>query len=352
MTSSIVKGMVINQSYASPYFVTSSDTMEVDLDHPAVLICSKKLTNFQELLTPLQAVSTNKIPLLIIADDYSEDVLATLVMNRLRGLNVCAVKSPSYGDNRKAILEDIAILCGGRVVSDETGTKLQNATLDTGILGCAKRILVTKENTIIFDGAGEKSKIEDRANALRKLIESSEDAYVRDELQERLAKLTSGVGIISVGADTKAERKELRDRVDDAFSAAKAAIRSGYVPGAGVTLLNVKCKLEEEANTLTELQDEKIGIDIFIKSLDAPLTAMLENAGIPAAGIIVDILDKESPTFGFNILTRKFVDLVEDGIIDPTDVVLNEVKNASSVAGLLLTTECIVVDDPADKNSS
>lgn len=352
MTSSIVKGMVINQSYASPYFVTSSDTMEVDLDHPAVLVCSKKLTNFQELLPSLQAVSTNKIPLLIIADEYSEDVLATLVMNRLRGLNVCAVKSPSYGDNRKAILEDIAILCGGRVVSDETGTRLQNATLDTGILGSAKRILVTKENTVIFDGAGEKNKVEERANALRKLIESSEDAYVKDELQERLAKLTSGVGIISVGADTKAERKELRDRVDDAFSAAKAAIRSGYVPGAGVTLLNVKCKLEEEATTLTALQDEKIGIDIFIKSLDAPLTAMLENAGIPSAGIIVDILNKESPTFGFNILTRKFVDLVEDGIIDPTDVVLNEVKNASSVAGLLLTTECIIVDDPDDKTTS
>ena len=352
MTSSIVKGMVINQSYASPYFVTSSDTMEVDLDHPAVLVCSKKLTNFQELLPSLQAVSTNKIPLLIIADDYSEDVLATLVMNRLRGLNVCAVKSPSYGDNRKAILEDIAILCGGRVVSDETGTRLQNATLDTGILGSAKRILVTKENTVIFDGAGEKNKVEERANALRKLIESSEDAYVKDELQERLAKLTSGVGIISVGADTKAERKELRDRVDDAFSAAKAAIRSGYVPGAGVTLLNVKCKLEEEATTLAELQDEKIGIDIFIKSLDAPLAVMLENAGIPSAGIIVDILNKESPTFGFNILTRKFVDLVEDGIIDPTDVVLNEVKNASSVAGLLLTTECIIVDDPNDKTTS
>ena len=352
MTSSIVKGMVINQSYASPYFVTSSDTMEVDLDHPAVLVCSKKLTNFQELLPSLQAVSTNKIPLLIIADDYSEDVLATLVMNRLRGLNVCAIKSPSYGDNRKAILEDIAILCGGRVVSDETGTRLQNATLDTGILGSAKRILVTKENTVIFDGAGEKNKVEERANTLRKLIESSEDVYVKDELQERLAKLTSGVGIISVGADTKAERKELRDRVDDAFSAAKAAIRSGYVPGAGVTLLNVKCKLEEEATTLAALQDEKIGIDIFIKSLDAPLTAMLENAGIPSAGIIVDILDKESPTFGFNILTRKFVDLVEDGIIDPTDVVLNEVKNASSVAGLLLTTECIIVDDPDDKTTS
>ena len=204
----------------------------------------------------------------------------------------------------------------------------------------------------MYQKSYEKNKVEERANVLRKLIESSEDSYVKDELQERLAKLTSGVGIISVGADTKAERKELRDRVDDAFSAAKAAIRSGYVPGAGVTLLNVKCKLEEEATTLAELQDEKIGIDIFIKSLDAPLAVMLENAGIPSAGIIVDILNKESPTFGFNILTRKFVDLVEDGIIDPTDVVLNEVKNASSVAGLLLTTECIIVDDPNDKTTS
>ena len=351
MTSSIVKGMVISQSYASPYFVTSSDTMEVDLDHPMILICNKKLANFQELLPTLQSISANKLPLLIIADDYSEDVLATLVMNRLRGLNVCAVKSPSYGDNRKSILEDIAILCGGRVVSDETGTRLQNATLDTGILGSAKRVLVTKESTIIFDGAGDKTKVEDRANGLRKLIDATEDIYAKDELQERLAKLTSGVGIISVGADTKAERKELRDRVDDAFCAAKAAIRSGYVPGAGVTLLNIKRKLEAEVDN-SLLPDEKIGMDIFIKSLDAPLTAMLENAGIPAAGIIVDILDKESSTYGFNILTRKFVDLVEDGIIDPTDVVLNEVKNASSVAGLLLTTECVVVDDPEDKKNT
>lgn len=354
LTSRIVKGMVIDQSYASPYFVTSSDTMEVDLDHPFVLVCSKKLTNFQELLPTLQSVSAKQAALLIIADDFGEDVLATLVVNRLRGLNVCAIKSPSYGDNRKAILEDIAVLCGGRVVSDETGTRLQNATTETGILGMAKRILVSRENTVIFDGMGDKAKIDERANALRKLIETTEDAYSKEEYQERLAKLTSGIGIISVGADTKAERKELRDRVDDAFCAAKAAIRSGYVPGAGVTLLNVKCQLEDELESAaaTMIPDELVGMKIFIKSLDAPLAAMLENAGIPAASILVEILDNDSPTFGYNILTRKYVDLVEDGIIDPTDVVINEVKNASSVAGLLLTTECVIVEEPADKQAA
>jgi len=325
--------------------------MEVDLDHPFVLVCGKKLTNFQELLPALQSVSAKQAALLIIADDFGEDVLATLVVNRLRGLNVCAIKSPSYGDNRKAILEDIAVLCGGRVVSDETGTRLQNATTDTGILGMAKRILVSRENTVIFDGMGDKNKIDERANSLRKLIETSEDAYSKEEYQERLAKLTSGIGIISVGADTKAERKELRDRVDDAFCAAKAAIRSGYVPGAGVTLLNVKCQLEAEleSNAETMIPDELVGMKIFIKSLDAPLAAMLDNAGIQAASIVVEILDNDSPTFGYNILTRKYVDLVEDGIIDPTDVVINEVKNASSVAGLLLTTECVIVEEPTDK---
>ena len=347
-TSSIVKGMVINQPYASPYFVNSSDSMEVDLDKPYVLVCNKKLTNFQELLPALQAVSSEKAPILIIADDFGEDVLATLVMNRLRGLNVCAVKSPSYGDNRKAILEDIAVLCGGRVVSDETGTKLQNAVVETGILGLAKRVLVTKESTIFFDGNGVKEAVEARADSIRKQIEATDDSYAKEELAERLARLTSGVGVISVGADTKAERKELRDRVDDAFCAAKAAIRSGYVPGAGTTLLHAKAEVLNSLDK-AETPDMQLGMKIIAESFAAPAKKMLDNAGLNADRILCKV-ESGSPDgaydYGFNIVTQKTCSLEEAGIIDPVEVVENEIKNASSIAGLLLTTECIIVTDP------
>lgn len=347
-TSSIVKGMVINQPYASPYFVNSSDSMEVDLDKPYVLVCNKKLTNFQELLPALQAVSSEKAPILIIADDFGEDVLATLVMNRLRGLNVCAVKSPSYGDNRKAILEDIAILCGGRVVSDETGTKLQNAAVETGILGLAKRVLVTKESTIFFDGNGSKEAVEARADSIRKQIEAAKDSYEEEELAERLARLTSGVGVISVGADTKAERKELRDRVDDAFCAAKAAIRSGYVPGAGTTLLHAKAEVLKSLDK-AETPDMQLGMKIIAESFAAPAKKMLDNAGLNADRILCKV-EAGSPDgaydYGFNIVTQQACRLEEAGIIDPVEVVENEIKNASSIAGLLLTTECIIATDP------
>lgn len=347
-TSSIVKGMVINQPYASPYFVNSSDSMEVDLDNPYVLVCNKKLTNFQELLPALQAVSSEKAPILIIADDFGEDVLATLVMNRLRGLNVCAVKSPSYGDNRKAILEDIAVLCGGRVVSDETGTKLQNAVVETGILGLAKRVLVTKESTIFFDGNGAKEAVEARADSIRKQIEATNDSYAKEELAERLARLTSGVGVISVGADTKAERKELRDRVDDAFCAAKAAIRSGYVPGAGTTLLHAKVEVLNALDK-AETPDMQLGMKIIAESFAAPAKKMLDNAGLNADRILCKV-ESGSPDgaydYGFNIVTQQTCSLEEAGIIDPAEVIENEIKNASSIAGLLLTTECIIVTDP------
>lgn len=353
-TSSIVKGMVINQPYASPYFVNSSDTMEVDLDNPYVLVCNKKLTNFQELLPALQNVSSEKAPILIIADDFGEDVLATLVMNRLRGLNVCAVKSPSYGDNRKAILEDIAVLCGGRVVSDETGTKLQNAVVETGILGLAKRVLVTKESTIFFDGNGSKEAVEARADSIRKQIEATDDSYAKEELAERLARLTSGVGVISVGADTKAERKELRDRVDDAFCAAKAAIRSGYVPGAGITLLHAK---KEVLNALdrADTPDMQLGMKIIAESFAAPVKKMIDNSGLNADRILCmveNVSDDSQYDYGFNIVTQEICSLEKAGIIDPAEVVENEIKNASSIAGLLLTTECIIVTDPESSTAA
>lgn len=358
MTSSIVKGMVIDQSYASPYFVNSTDSMEVDLDHPYLLICNKKLSNIQELLPALQSTSSTKRPIFIIADDYSEDILATLVMNRLRGLNVCAIKSPSYGDNRKAILEDIAVLCGGRVVSDETGTRLEHAVVESGILGEAKRVLVTKENTVIFDGFGAQDKLQARADSLRKQIEQTTNEFEKSELEERLAKLTSGVGIISVGADTEVERKELRDRVDDAFAAAKSAIKSGYVPGAGVMLLKSKQHLEKECGIAgKDVANDTfhLGCKIFLWALAAPLKKMLSNAGfdiMDAANVINKVVEASDMNYGFNIDTKQFGDLVKDGIIDSTEVVLNEIKNASSIASLLLVTDCIVVEDPDDCKST
>ena len=354
MTSKIVEGMVIDQSYASPYMVTATETMEAELENPFVLIANKKLSNIQELLPALQSISQTGRPIFVIADDYAEDILATMVMNKLRGLNICAIKSPSYGDNRKAILNDIATLCGGRVVSDETGTRLENAVVESGILGQAKKVLVTKDNTVIFDGAGAKDQIEARAESLRKQISNCKENYEKEKLQERLAKLTSGIGVISVGATTEAERKELRDRVDDAFFASKAAIRSGIVIGGGAALLRAKKALDNwnETNVLGELVgDEKIGVKILCDSLEAPIRKILENAGIDASMIVAKLLDTNDANCGYDVLTKKFVNMIEAGIIDPTEVVVNEVQNAASVSGLLLTTDALIVEEPEEKHA-
>ena len=354
MTSKIVEGMVIDQSYASPYMVTATETMEAELENPFVLIANKKLSNIQELLPALQSISQTGRPIFVIADDYAEDILATMVMNKLRGLNICAIKSPSYGDNRKAILNDIATLCGGRVVSDETGTRLENAVVESGILGQAKKVLVTKDNTVIFDGAGAKDQIEARAESLRKQIANCKENYEKEKLQERLAKLTSGIGVISVGATTEAERKELRDRVDDAFFASKAAIRSGIVIGGGAALLRAKKALDNwnETNVLGELVgDEKIGVKILCDSLEAPIRKILENAGIDSSMVVAKILDADKPNVGYDVLTKQFVDMIEAGIIDPTEVVVNEVQNAASVSGLLLTTDALIVEEPEEKHA-
>lgn len=352
MTSSIIEGMVIDQTYVSPYMVTNSETMEVDLENPFILIANKKLSNFQELLPCLQSVSQTGRPLFIIAEDYSEDVLGTLIMNRMRGgLNSAAIKAPSYGDNRKAILEDIAILCDGNVVTDETGVKLEHATIETGILGQAKRIVVNKENTVIIGGIGSSENVEMRANGLRNQIEACKEEYDREKLQERLAKLTSGIGIISVGATTEAERKELRDRVDDAFSAAKAALRNGIVAGGGVALLKAKKDILETINmTNTEYG---IGCQILIDSLDKPIKKILENAGLEAGSIIEKIYNSENRNYGFNAAVKTYVDMIEEGIVDPTEVVVNEIRNAASIAGLLLTTDCLICEEvDANKHGS
>ena len=361
MTSKIVEGMVIDQSYASPYMVTNSDTMEAELENPFVLIANKKLANIQELLPPLQSISQTGRPIFVIADDFAEDILATMVMNKLRGLNICAIKSPSFGDNRKQMLEDIAILCGGKVISDETGVKVESAVVGSDILGEAKRIVVNKENTVIFDGNGADKELADRAQSLRAQIKTCQSDYDKEKLQERLAKLTSGIGVISVGASTEAERKELRDRVDDAFSASKAALREGVVAGGGSTLLHAKKFLETHINGPFEggvkymsfVGDEKIGATILLQSLESPIKKILQNAGLDASYILNKILENDNtPNAGYNVVTGQYVDMIQDGILDPTEVVINEVQNASSIAGLLLTTDALIVEEPAEKGQN
>ena len=361
MTSKIVEGMVIDQSYASPYMVTNSDTMEAELENPFVLIANKKLANIQELLPSLQSISQTGRPIFVIADDFAEDILATMVMNKLRGLNICAIKSPSFGDNRKQMLEDIAILCGGKVISDETGVKVESAVVGSDILGEAKRIVVNKENTVIFDGNGDDKELADRAQSLRAQIKTCQSDQDKEKLQERLAKLTSGIGVISVGASTEAERKELRDRVDDAFSASKAALREGVVAGGGSTLLHAKKCLETHINGPFEggvkymsfVGDEKIGATILLQSLESPIKKILQNAGLDASYILNKILENDNtPNAGYNVVTGQYVDMIQDGILDPTEVVINEVQNASSIAGLLLTTDALIVEEPAEKGQN
>ena len=353
LTSKIVEGMVIDQSYVSPYMVTNMETGEAELDNPWILVANKKLNNIQELLPCLQAVSATKAPLLVIADEIQEDLIATFIVNRLRsGFTTVAIKSPSFGDSRKAMLEDIATLCGGRVVSDETGTKLEHAVPETGILGRAAKVVVNGETTIIIGGAGNKAKIEERAASLRNSIEATNISdYDREKLRERLAKLTSGIGVISVGATTEAERKEKRDRVDDAFAASKAAVRSGIVPGGGVALLLAKKALASWMLETEFAGDEGIGARILFDSLSAPAMKILENAGEDAS-LIVSKISEGKTGHGYNVLTKEFVDMVEDGVVDPAEVVVNEIQNAASVSGLLLTTDCLVVEEPKKINAA
>ena len=347
--SKIVEGLVFDQPYVSPYMITNAETGEAELENPFVLVANKKLSNAQEVLPTLETVMKAHSSLLIIADDIQEDLIATAVVNRMRtGFVVVAVKSPSYGENRKAILEDIAVACGGQVVSDETGVKLENAVVGNGILGRARRVVVNGETTVIIGGQGDPSKLEERVKSLRIKIESTNVSdYDKTKLEERLARLTSGIGVISVGATTEAERKEKRDRVDDAFAASKAAVRSGIVPGGGVALLAAKKELSAWMLSTEFSNDEGLGARILFDSLDAPAKKILENAGEDASLIIGKINeDTEHKNFGYNVLTKEFVDMVEDGIVDPAEVVINEIQNAASVSGLLLTTDCLVVEEP------
>lgn len=356
LTSKIVEGMVIDKSYESPYMVSNPETMEAELDNPWILIVDKKIAHVQDVLGCLQTVTKTGRPLLVIAESYADEFLATAVMNRMRGtLNTVAITSPSYGDNRRNILDDIAVLCGGKVVSDKTGVKFEHALAGSGVLGTAQRVVVNKTSTIIIGGGGSAEAVADRAASLRAQISSSEDSFDKSRLEERLARLTSGIGVITVGATTEAERKELRDRVDDAFCASKAAIRSGIVAGGGVALLNAMRKLvaayEKGSPDYDKLVgDEIIGVKILCDSLDAPIRKILDNAGLDSSLIVGKLVENpERDGYGYDALGRKYVDMVEAGIIDPAEVVTNEITNAASVASLLLTTDALVVDEPESK---
>jgi len=341
----VVEGMQFDRGYISPYFITNAEKMVADLEDPFILLHEKKLSGLQSMLPLLETVVQSSRPLLIIAEDIEGEALATLVVNRLRGgLKVAAVKAPGFGDRRKAMLEDIAILTGGQVVSEDLGIKLENVGLD--MLGTAKKISITKEETTIVEGAGKKGDIQGRCGQIRAQVEETSSDYDREKLQERLAKLAGGVAVIRVGGATEIEVKERRDRVDDAMNATRAAVEEGIVPGGGVALLRaskVLDKLEGENN------DQKVGIEIVGRALQAPVRQIAENAGVEGSVVVGKLLENKDASIGFDAQSETYTDMVKAGIIDPTKVVRTELIYAASVAGLLITTEAMVAEKPEDK---
>jgi len=341
----VVEGMQFDRGYLSPYFITNPDKMTVELDNPYILIHEKKLSNLQAMLPILEAVVQTGRPLLIIAEDIEGEALATLVVNKLRGgLKVAAVKAPGFGDRRKAMLEDIAILSKGEMISEDLGIKLENVTL--GMLGQAKRVSIDKDNTTIVDGAGEADAIKARVEAIRTQIDNTTSDYDREKLQERLAKLAGGVAVIKVGGASEVEVKEKKDRVDDALHATRAAVEEGIVPGGGTALLYATSALEGLAG---ENDDQTRGIDIIRKALFSPVRQIAQNAGHDGAVVSGKLLDGNDPTLGFNAATDTYENLVAAGVIDPTKVVRAALQDAASVAGLLITTEAAICDAPEDK---
>ena len=338
----VVEGMQFDRGYLSPYFVTNADKMEVQLEEPQILIFEKKLSTLQPLLPVLEAVVQNGRPLLIIAEDIEGEALATLVVNKLRGgLRVAAVKAPGFGDRRKAMLEDIAILTGGQVISEDLGIKLENVTLD--MLGKAKKVTITKDDTTVVDGGGERDGIEGRIAQIKRQIEDTTSDYDKEKLQERLAKLAGGVAVVRVGGSTEVEVKEKKDRVDDALNATRAAVEEGIVPGGGVALLKASKALD---GLKGENDDQNAGIAIVRRALQAPLRQIVENAGVEGSIVVGKILENSDPNFGFNAQTEEYGDLVAQGVIDPAKVVRTALQDAASVAGLLITTEAAVVEAP------
>jgi len=341
-----VEGMQFDRGYLSPYFVTDAGRMEVVLDEPSILIFEKKISSMKDLLPLLEQVARGGKPLLIIAEDVEGEALATLVVNKLRGtLNVAAVKAPGFGDRRKAILGDIAILTGGEAITEDLGIKLEGVKLE--LLGHAKRITIDKDNTTIIDGAGEGSKIKGRVKEIRLQIEKTTSDYDKEKLQERLAKLVGGVAIIQVGAVTETELKEKKARVEDALHATRAAVEEGIVPGGGVALVRTIPAVDALIKTLEG--DEKIGAQIVRRSLEEPLRQIVANAGEEGAVVVAKVLESKDQHYGYNALTGVFEDLVKAGVIDPTKVTRTALENAASIAGLLLTTEAMVVELPEPK---
>ena len=339
-TLDVVEGMQFDKGYLSPYFVTNTETMEAMLEDAYILIYEKKISSLQDLLPLLQNVAKAGKPLLIIAEEVEGEALATLVVNRLRGtLHACAVKAPGFGDRRKAMLEDIAILTGGRCLTEDLGIKLENVKIED--LGRAKRITVEKENTTIIEGGGKTSAIQGRVAQIRKEIEETTSDYDREKLQERLAKLAGGVAVINVGAATETEMKEKKARVEDALHATRAAVEEGVVAGGGVALLRCQPALEK----MSAKGDESIGVQIINRALEAPLRQLVTNAGIDASIVVAEVKENKG-SFGYNVATAQYTDLVKEGVIDPTKVTRLAIQNAASIAGLLLTTECMVTEIP------
>jgi len=340
----VVEGMQFDRGYISPYFVTNAEKMFAELEDPYILLHEKKVSGLQSMLPLLEAVVQSSRPLLILAEDVEGEALATLVVNKLRGgLKIAAVKAPGFGDRRKAMLEDIAILTGGQVVSEDLGIKLENVTLD--MLGTAKKVTITKEETTIVNGAGKKADIQGRCNQIRAQVEETSSDYDREKLQERLAKLAGGVAVIRVGGATEVEVKEKRDRVEDAMNATRAAVEEGIVPGGGTALLRATKVLD---NLKYDNDDQRVGIEIIRKALQAPVRQIAENAGVEGSIVVGKLLEKKDASFGYNAATDKFEDLVKAGVIDPVKVVRTALQDAASVASLLITTEAMVAEKPSE----
>ncbi|SDJ93892.1 chaperonin GroEL [Catalinimonas alkaloidigena] len=342
-----VEGMQFDRGYLSPYFVTNTEKMEAELESPFILIYDKKVSSMKELLPVLEQVAQTGKPLVIISEDVEGEALATLVVNKIRGaLKVAAVKAPGFGDRRKAMLEDIAILTGGTVISEERGYKLEQATLD--YLGQAEKVIIDKDNTTIVNGSGSTEDIQGRVNQIKQQIENTTSDYDREKLQERLAKLSGGVAILYIGAATEVEMKEKKDRVDDALHATRAAVEEGIIPGGGVALIRA---LESLDSVSTYNEDEKIGVNIVRTALEAPLRTIVANAGAEGS-VVVQRVREGKADFGYNARDDRFEEMYAAGIIDPTKVTRLALENAASIASLLLTTECVVADDPDEKEAA
>ena len=341
----VVEGMQFDKGYLSPYFVTDPESMECELENPFILLFEKKISNLQDMLPLLQTVAKSGRPLMIIAEDVEGEALATLVVNKLRGtFQVCAVKAPGFGDRRKAILEDIAILTGGSLISEDIGVKLENVGIE--MLGRAKKVVVDKDNTTIVEGLGKPADIKSRVDQIKRQIEETSSDYDREKLQERLAKLAGGVALIKVGAATEAAMKEKKDRVDDALHATRAAVEEGIVPGGGVAYLRCQKAIE----SLKLEGDEAIGAGIILRAIEAPLRKLVDNAGLEAALVIANV-KKSSGTNGYNVRTGEYCDLLKAGVVDPAKVTRSALQNAASIAGLLLTTDCMITDLPEKKDA-